>query len=139
MRQICLFALTALVFLACPVYDSLPEPELELIEIVFSSASYEPSGPSIFLEFQTPVSYHGIYPFYNKSREFSMRYYLKNPIAIRRTIFNETGITIELFAGSSNPGNLVFNTNIPWYFYRRISYNDIIEAKAFIKTPDITF
>jgi len=138
MKQISLFLALAFVLSACPAYDSLPEPELEVVDVRFTSAQYTALKRSIFLEYQTPVPYDGIYPFYNKNEQFTMASYLKNrDIDIVKTEVRGAGITIFLAAEPSLPLQLDFDTTTPWYFYDYKSWNYIIQAKAYIKTESL--
>ena len=137
MKQICLFLPLVLVFIACPQYDSPPEPELPVLYIGFVKAEYNNGNRSIYLEFQNTVSYDGIYPYYNMSELFDMALYLKGGPTIESTTYSKSGITIKLFSAQTAPLKLVFDTKNPWYFYNYKSWNYIMEAKAFIETPDL--
>jgi len=138
MRHVILFLAVVFVLSACST-DSLPEPELPVVEVVFTSATYGSEKHSIVLKYQiqtpTPVHYDGIYPLYNKNKAFSMAEYLKNSdITIERSSVNEDDITIFLAEGSSKPTELEFVTDTPWYFYDHLIWEgDIIQAKAYIR------
>ena len=139
MKRFALFLAVAIILFACPTYDSLPEPELPVVDVAFSGAVYDSSTHSIRLDYQNPVSYDGIYPFYNKEKTFTMAYYIKGDIGILSSLENKNGITIDLIEGRPVPSMLVFDTKSPWYFYNRVnSWNYIIEAKAYIITPSIS-
>ena len=143
MKQIILLLALVLFLVACPMYDSLPEPELPLLgNITFVQADYYTGSRSIYLKFASSVSYDGIYPFYNKNKDFSMAYYLKNSdLVIISTDITKNGaiegITVYLAADITSTV-LNFDTNNPLYFYKVKKYNHIIEAKAYIGTPSLT-
>ena len=141
MKKLYPFLILAFIFFACPTYDSLPETELLVEDVEFSKAEYR-SPNSIYLEFSQPAAYDGIFSFYNK-KEFSMSYYLKGGPDIKKTELEPsgttstiTGIVITLAQGSAVPEKLVFDTKTPMYFYKTKSWNNIIEAKAFISTAE---
>jgi hypothetical protein len=159
MKKIYLLAILVLVFSACPEYQSYPETELKVVDITFNDpAVYNPASNSITLTFSsslnptvsTPLPYNGIYRFYNKSENFDMAAYLKNAgspgikstTVVASSSGSITGITIELLDGVTRPPELVFKTDEPMYLYNARgpfgNIQNIIEAKAYIKTPTIT-
>jgi hypothetical protein len=147
-----LYALPGLVllFAACdyPVIHSLPEPELEVIPIVFSEARYNPAHNTITLSFDKEYEkYDGMYETYNKEKILYIENYLRNgDFSVSRTRYYRTGLEINLVWGTKVPEKLIFNTEKPCYFYTHYSYYAsygersyaVITAKAFIKNPELT-
>jgi hypothetical protein len=147
MKKIYFLAALSLVFSACPEYQSYPETELCVVDITFSGAVYN-SG-MITLTFSSPLPYNGIYRFYNKSENFNMALYLQNSssLGIQSTKVipsgaGISGITVELLDGIQPPSELGFKTKEPMYLFNERgpigNRQNIIEAKAYIKTSTIT-
>ncbi|MDR0475831.1 MAG: hypothetical protein LBH43_19455 [Treponema sp.] len=142
MKQKCFILALTLALSACPVYDGLPEPELPVEYIEFSDAKYVGGTHSIVLSFASPFSmedYTGIYSYYNKSSKLDMALYIKEGGSdIIKTEANDTGISISLKEDKMCPPKLVFNTKSPMYLSNRMgNFNEVIEAKAFIKTTEL--
>ena len=144
MKKIIIILAVALVFSACPEYQSWPEPLLPLEEVEFSAAAYDSGTQTIKLTVSPSLPYKGIYPYYNKDSDFGMGSYLKGGISVKSTKVNLTGdniTSIDIVITGTKPSTLTFNTKEPMYLYREqwdaITYQ-IIEAKAFIKTDLIT-
>jgi hypothetical protein len=145
-----LYALPGLVllFAACdyPVIHSLPEPELEVIPIVFSEARYNPGSRSINLSFDKAYEkYDGMYETYNLEKIFLIENYLRErDFSVSWTRYYDNHLEIDLELETKIPETLVFNTEKPCYFYADYSYGGfssrtyrIITAKAFISTPEL--
>jgi hypothetical protein len=131
-----LFALgLALVFSACPVYDSFPEPELPVVYIEFEQAQYDSQLHKIFLQFKEPVSNSILYATYNQQERFYIADYLTGGSGsmVKSAETESGGITITLHQGSTIPQKLTFDTGKPCY----LGSAYYIDAKAYIKTQEI--
>jgi hypothetical protein len=146
-----LYALPGLVlfFAACEdrIIDSLPEPELEVISIVFSEARYNLDSNAITLSFDKRYEYDGIFETYNKERILHIENYLKErDFSIGETSYGKTELEFNLVPGTKIPEKIIFDTENPCYFYNNYSYYSysggqdryaIITKKAFIGTPEL--
>ena len=153
----------ALALCTCAYVDGLPEPELPVKHIAFSSAVFHitdinapnPNGDGTTIPVtQNTLSisidvantdfnlgdYTGIFSFYNKT-PFDMKLHLKEGGGnIKTTTWSPSEITVRLEDGSiTSPAKLVFDTNAPLYLYKTVAgiWNQVVEAKAIITTPEL--
>ena len=145
MKKTALLVIFALTFsiTGCRLFYGLSEPELPVVYIEFEKAVYDPAKCEITLTFPASVTYDysGIFPFYNHSEDFNMSYYLAgNDIKIKESVFEDNKIIIELIE-DKKPEELIFKTNIPWYFYNYepgvYVFRYYIEVKAYIATTSL--
>ena len=148
MKKIVLILAVVFVFSACEIYDSLPEPLLPLEEVHFSGAVYTSTTGEhkITLTLDPPLSYLGIYSYYNRTGGFNINLYLLSgnidvsSTRVQATAQAITSIDIILRNPITEPLSLVFKTNEPMYLYNYKMFSlssYIIEAKAFILTPSV--
>ena len=148
MKQKCIFFGLAFVLAltACEEYDSLPEPELPVEDVIFTGAWYNPPPDhSISLSFDVPFSFDKVYRYYNKNDTFSIVPYLKNNtgrgIVSTELMYFSKGFELKLSEDGDVPAILEFNTQEPLYFDYWGSVwwaSSVIVGKGFIKTPNLT-
>lgn len=125
-----------------PVVHSLPEPELEVLSIGFSSAEYKAAEKLIVLTFDQPYSYDGIFGAYNQGVSFKIENYLRvQNISVANTSYYKDRLEIRITEPVS-PEKIFFNREKPCYFYKTRHYSSysyaILEAKAFIGISELS-
>ena len=149
MKKIIILLAVVLLFSACEIYDSLPEPLLPIEDIHFSGAVYTAgtalSDPEINITLSPTLPFSGIYTYYNRIDGFNFTLYLKgssSKLYIESVTYLGsnpiTGLKITLKRELTEPLTLTFNTKEPMYLYNDAGYLESIVAKGYIKTPSLT-
>jgi hypothetical protein len=145
MKIWCFLPVIFLIFTACedPVIHSLPEPELEVLSIVFTAAEYQTGTGPLVLKFDQTYGYDGIFGTYNQETSFAIGDYLRaQNLSVKKTQYYNDRLEISLAEPGTCPEKIVFNQGKPCYFYKTKRYGStkhaILEAKAFIGTSELT-